>query len=377
MLDLKSDLFGVSIVFRILAVTFYRPECQDESRKDKSGHKGNSGGAPPPPPPPGGNGPPDSDDDPDHTDSDEDIHPRSVSNSVRRESHTPKPATFGQTRYTSVDHTFNKQETFNYDPRPQSHREILRAAFQQFEDLIIYQLLGTTASEPAAANLRKNLLQSIPNPEFYYGDNNDYVKYDEWVRSLVHWLALAGLVGPATRWSDSKNDWVLTSIDIQRTNVIGTLVKGDAAIWFADCVEAIPERFNRDNPYRGQMTFMEVISGLYRRFIHDASLTHVAEKLKDVRYTVSGSVKGVFSAMIRYAKCMPSPPDPYSFKQQLLLKLPESMADDMTSIHYVTAESSLVNEIIQAALACKRGFNAKKYYLRLKEENNRAQLAIL
>ncbi|KAF9256273.1 hypothetical protein L218DRAFT_1007521, partial [Marasmius fiardii PR-910] len=55
-----------------------RPERRDESRKDKSGHKGNSGGAPPPPPPPGGNGPPDSDDDPDRTDSDEDIHPRSA-----------------------------------------------------------------------------------------------------------------------------------------------------------------------------------------------------------------------------------------------------------------------------------------------------------
>ncbi|KAL0058215.1 hypothetical protein AAF712_015111, partial [Marasmius tenuissimus] len=67
------------------------------------------------------------------------------------------------------------------------------------------------------------------------------------------------------------------------------------------------------------------------------------------------------------------PPDPYSFKQQLLLKLPESMVDDMTDIPYVTAEVSSVNDIMQAALACERSFNAKKYYQRLKEENKRAR----
>ncbi|KAJ8089002.1 hypothetical protein PM082_014249 [Marasmius tenuissimus] len=49
------------------------------------------------------------------------------------------------------------------------------------------------------------------------------------------------------------------------------------------------------------------------------------------------------------------------------------MVDDMTDIHYVTAEASSVNDIMQAALACERSFNAKKYYQLLKEENKRAR----
>ncbi|KAF9257390.1 hypothetical protein L218DRAFT_1006255 [Marasmius fiardii PR-910] len=336
------------------------------------------GGGDPPSNPPGGGGgggPPSDGGDPERTDS-EDGNPRRHINRSDNRSDSAReqgPSNFGQTRYTSADTTFSEKEIFTYNPTPLTQVEILRAAFQRFEDLIVFQLLGTSSDNLTASNLRKTLLQSIPKPEFYYGNNNDYVAFDEWVRSLVRWLALAGLCGPERRWSESRGDWILTSIDIQRTNIIGTLVKGDAAIWFNDYVEAIPLNFDRNNPTQGRMSFMEVVSGIYRRFIHDASLTHVAEKLKDVRYTASGGIKGVFSAMVRYAKCMPSPPDVYSFKQQLMLKLPETMADDMTGIHGVTAEASSVNDLMQAALACERSFVAKKYYQKLKEENKRAK----
>ncbi|KAJ8085284.1 hypothetical protein PM082_004079 [Marasmius tenuissimus] len=353
-----------------------------EPRKDRNPL--NMGGGPPGPP-----GPPDGGDsngehtesDPDRTDSEDDDeypdgnHPGRRGKQFKRfasslEAHLP--TVFGQTRYTSADATFSAKEVFVYDPKPRAEAELLRAAFQRFEDLIIYQLLGAKVSEKTTSGLRKNLLQSIPKPDFYHGDNNDYVTFDEWVRSLVRWLALAGLVGPERRWSKSLNDWVLTSIDLQRTNIVGTLLKGSGAIWFSDYVEATPDSFDRSAPYLARMSFMEVISGLYRRFIHDASLSHVGEKLKDVRYSASGGVKGVFSAMVRYAKCMPSPPDPYTFKQQLLLKLPESMSDDMTSIHGVSAKASTVDVIMQAALTCERGLNAKKYLSRLKEGNKRA-----
>ncbi|KAF9261853.1 hypothetical protein L218DRAFT_945630 [Marasmius fiardii PR-910] len=156
-------------------------------------------------------------------------------------------------------------------------------------------------------------------------------------------------------------------------NVVGTLLKGNAGMWFNDYVEAIPDNFNQFDTLKGRKSFMEVISGLYRRFIHNASLTHVAEKIEDVHYTTSGRIKGIFSAMVHFAKCMPSPPDPYTFKKKLFLKVPDAMASDMTDIHGVTAELSTVDEIIQAALAMEHRFTLRKYFQKLKEENKHAK----
>ncbi|KAF9257884.1 hypothetical protein L218DRAFT_948823 [Marasmius fiardii PR-910] len=305
----------------------------NNSGRENSQPLGSGGGGPPggPPGPPDGNGPPDSgsDFDIDRTNSDDESEDSISHPSQFKRSETPRsrlqPAIFGQTRFSSSPgDTFNEKERFVYNPTPLSDVEILRAAFRCFEDLINYQLIGRPYHDSTAANLRKTLLQSIPKPEFYYGD-------------------------------------------------IGTLLKGDAGVWFNDYVEAVPDNFDQFDTMKGRKSFMEVISGLYRRFIHDASLTHVAEKMEDVRYTASGGIKGVFSAMIRFAKCMPSPPDPYTFKKKLFLKVPDSMASDMTDIHGVTAESSTVDEIMQAALAVEHRFTSRKYFQKLKEENKCAK----
>ncbi|KAF9257670.1 hypothetical protein L218DRAFT_948989 [Marasmius fiardii PR-910] len=282
----------------------------NESRKEYNGRKGTrhnspnnnphapSGGGPPDGGPPGGGGPPSDDgNDPDETDS---------------------------------DITFSEKATFVYDPTPLTEAE---------------------ASDTATSNLRKNVLQSIPKPGFYYGDNNDYLAFDTWIRSVIRRLPLASLCGPELRWSTSRNTWVLTSVDMQHTNVLGTLLKEDAATYFTDEVERIPSFFDRNNPLQGQKTFMEVVSGLYQRFIHDASLTYVTKQLDNVRYTIFGGIKNVFSSMVNFAKCMPSPPDLYTFKRKLIWKVPQSMRDQLLDIHGITAESSTVNEIIQAILA--------------------------
>ncbi|KAF9252455.1 hypothetical protein L218DRAFT_1010434 [Marasmius fiardii PR-910] len=70
---------------------------------------------------------------------------------------------------------------------------------------------------------------------------------------------------------------------------------------------------------------------------------------------------------------MPSPPDVYTFKRRLFLLVPENMAQDMTEIHRVTAESSSVNDIMQAALSCERSNDAEKYYQRVRESAKSAK----
>ncbi|KAF9257901.1 hypothetical protein L218DRAFT_1005672 [Marasmius fiardii PR-910] len=357
----------------------------NESRKEYNGRKGTrhnspnnnshapSGGGPPDGGPPGGGGPPSDDgNDPDETDSGEEMNQFTNRNNRRSGTSERSQTIFGQTRYSSADITFSEKETFVYDPTPLTEAEVLRAAFRQFEDLITFQLFPK-ASDMATSNLRKNVLQSIPKPGFYYGDNNDYLAFDMWIRSIIRWLALAGLCGPELRWSTSRNTWVLTSVDMQRTNVLGTLLKEDAATYFTDKVERIPSSFDRNNPLQGRKTFMEVVSGLYQRFIHDTSLTYVTEQLDDVRYTISGGIKNVFSSMVNFAKCMPNPPDSYTFKRKLIWKVPQSMRDQLLDIHGITAESSTVNEIIQAILACERSMTSKKYYSRIQDDLKRSR----
>ncbi|KAK7444298.1 hypothetical protein VKT23_015310 [Stygiomarasmius scandens] len=321
-------------------------------------------------------GPPDSDpssSDEGPTDSEsstEDNEPKSKTNSNKNQTAQPKPTVFGETRYSSADRTFSAQEEFTYDPTPKSEEEVLRAAFRTFEDLIVFHLYGKP--NKGNGNIQKTIIQSIPKPEFYHGEN-DFVIFDAWIRGIVRWLNVADQCGPEFRWSKSKGTNVLTSVDIQRTNTIAAFLRGAARQWFTDVVERIPDEFDRNNPLAGRMTFMQVVSGLYRRFIHEASLTMVAEKFDSVYYSQPKGIKGVFSSLTRYAKCMPSPPDSYTFKKRLFLLVPESMANDMTRIHKVTAESSTVNEIMQAALACERSSDADKYYQKAREALKRAR----
>ncbi|KAF5343197.1 hypothetical protein D9758_016930 [Tetrapyrgos nigripes] len=150
----------------------------------------------------------------------------------------PKPAVFGRTRYSSVDRTFNERETFSYDPTPRTEEEVMRACFRSIEELIIKQLHGPPIG--GNTNVQKTILQSIPKPDKYTGEGNDFVAFDTWVRDLVRWFNIADLCGPEVRYSYSRKQYVLTPVDIQRTNATGSFLKGPAHQWFLDDVEHIP-----------------------------------------------------------------------------------------------------------------------------------------
>jgi len=242
---------------------------------------------------------------------------------------------------------------------------VLRAAFRTFERLIERQLYGPGSSAPN--NAQKTVIQNIPRPGFYYGEQ-DFLVFDGWTRDLVRWLNVANLCGEEVRWSKTHNSYVLTAVDMFRKNTLVSFLRGDARDWFVDVIESAFKN-DKDEP----VTFMQVVSGLYRRFIHESSLSLVVERYDDVRYSASKGAKGMFSKLTRYAKSMPSPPDLYSFKKKLMLLLPENMEADMRNIHRVTAESSSVNEIMHAALACEKSHKAGRYYQRAREELKRAK----
>jgi len=270
------------------------------------------------------------------------------------------PAAFGQQRYRSEDQNYDTKEVFAYDPTARTEEEILRASFQRYEQMITFYLHGPATNLNNAA--QKALLSNIGRPPKYNG-KGDYVVFDEWISSVIQWMNVADQCGPQTRWSKSKNAHILTSVDMTRTNTLGTLLEKDALFWFREEVQRIPDGFSANaDPMAYRWTFMQVINGLYRRFVHEASIATVADRFYEVQYSNEKGIKGVFSELKRYASCMPSPPDLYTFKRRIFEIIPEAMCEDLTKVHRVTAETSNVNAIMQAALECERGDKAHSYY---------------
>ncbi|KAK1236509.1 hypothetical protein PQX77_000243, partial [Marasmius sp. AFHP31] len=105
-------------------------------------------------------------------------------------------------RFTSVDPALTERKKWVYDPTPQSEDEMLKAAFKPIEELINAYLF----CKPLRGNVgvQKTLIQSLPKPPSYYGDD-DMTFFFDWVRTLVRWLNAADLCGRDVRWSSSRN----------------------------------------------------------------------------------------------------------------------------------------------------------------------------
>ncbi|KAL0566101.1 hypothetical protein V5O48_015915 [Marasmius crinis-equi] len=125
-----------------------------------NGNRGAPGG------PPGGGGPPSDPDDP-YFDNDDDFELESERGDTRDQRKG--------VCYTSVDPTLTNKKTWNHDPTPLSEDEMMKATFKILEDLIVLQLY----CEPVAnsSTVQKTLLQSLPRPSEYFGDD-DYTIFE-------------------------------------------------------------------------------------------------------------------------------------------------------------------------------------------------------
>ncbi|KAJ3990755.1 hypothetical protein F5050DRAFT_1813512 [Lentinula boryana] len=265
---------------------------------------------------------------------------------------------------TTVPDKFNPRslagigETYSYEPKMVSEEECLDEILRVYIDLVNYHLLMKPAT--GNNNAQKTILQNIPRPEFYYGDE-DIMRFDAWARTLIRWLNVADQCGPESRFSQSRQQWVITAVDIQRVNTLSSFLRGEAREWYNEIVEQIPSTFGMDyDTLTGHPTFTQVLCGLFKNFIHEASLTTVADRFYGVEYSNTKGIKGSFNELTRLARCMPNPPDIYSFKRQLFIITPPAMSREMTRT--VTAERSSVNEIMEAAIKWEKGNGAYIYY---------------
>ncbi|KAJ3729930.1 hypothetical protein DFJ43DRAFT_1082870 [Lentinula guzmanii] len=229
-------------------------------------------------------------------------------------------------RYQSEDPTATIAETYNYDPRPRSEEKVLRASFYRYEQQIMFYLHGPPLNQNSAA--QKAILQNVPKPSKWNGES-DYTRFDEWILGMIQWMNIADQCGPPTRFSQTRGAHVLTSVDLIRTNTLGSYLEGNALRWFRDEVQKVPDGFHTSHspdPLLYRWTFMQVVNGLYQQFIHEASISQVADKFNEVIYNRKDGAKVMFSELKRWAVCMPILPDLYTFKRRILLLVPPRCA---------------------------------------------------
>lgn len=209
----------------------------------------------------------------------------------------------------------------------------------------------------------KTIVQNTPKPGKYGGSTN-YAVFDDWIVGFIQWLNIVDNCGPAMRWSHSRQMHVLTSADIVRVNTLGAFLEGEALRWFRATVQHVPSGFQVEttDPLSTRWSFMQVVNGLYQRFIHEASISEMSDKFYQIKYIPSKGVQSMFEELERWATCMPTPPDIYTFKKQIMLLVPSDICNDMTKIKGVTAESSTVDDVVKAAIACEKSNCANRYY---------------
>ncbi|KAL0569951.1 hypothetical protein V5O48_012009 [Marasmius crinis-equi] len=116
---------------------------------------------------------------------------------------------------------------------------------------------------------------------------------------------------------------------------------------------------------------MQVVAGMYRRFIHEASINKSADKWEEIHYTRSSGAEGLFEEMKKCALSMPTPPDMYRFRKRLFTLLPMSMIDDMSKYHGINPVKSTLQDIMVAATALEQGERAREYALEAKKRLDR------
>ncbi|KAF9255495.1 hypothetical protein L218DRAFT_1081822 [Marasmius fiardii PR-910] len=307
---------------------------------------------------PDGNGPPDDPGDPNSGPPSEDSD--DGTGTEREGDRLVSEARIVATRQSTVEPTLSGKCEWVYDPTPQSEEEMMKAAFKPIET-VIKTYLHHRPLKGNAANIQKTLIQLLPKPGIYCGKDNLTI-FDRWVQGLVRWLSISNLCGREICWSHTLQSDILTSMDIQRVNTVPMFLSDSALQWFHDVVEQILDEVDSADPPKGWWTFLQVIVGLYRCFIHEALLTKVIDQYEAVSYSKSRSVQGLFNTLKNFAKCLPTPPDAYTFRKRLFLLLPEYIVDTMTTVHKITAERSSLTDIMETAISLEQGEVAHEYY---------------
>jgi len=179
----------------------------------------------------------------------------------------------------------------------------------------------------------------LPTPDQYGGESN-IETFDIWLQMILRWMKLSGYAGE--------------DVDDARVSIVAMFLTGKAHVWFNDNVESVTRRIRR-------WSFKDVVTGLYDRFIHDASIQDATTKFYEVTYNPATGVMGYYHDLERYALRMIHPPDSYTFKTQLMMGLPAAIESAVLDIG-VSAETSTTTTIVNKARQFEESHRVHKMY---------------
>jgi hypothetical protein len=189
------------------------------------------------------------------------------------------------------------------------------------------------------ASAIKSGASRLPTPDCYSGEE-DIEKFDAWLQGLLRWLKLSLFAGP--------------ELERERIALTGLFLKDKASAWYNDNVEGVSRQ-------QHVWTFHGVITSLYDRFIHEATIQDATSKYNDLTFKADNGVMGFYYDLERYSKRMVQAPDPYSFRTRFMFGLPRSISNEVLAKGY-TAEKSSLDSIVTAARDVEEAMKVQKRY---------------
>ena len=107
--------------------------------------------------------------------------------------------------------------------------------------------------------------------------------------------------------------------------------------------------------------------GLYDRFIHQGALRSASDTFQSAMYIPEEGVMAFYHRMMWYAARMVRPPDRYTFKRQLIMRLPKDIFDYLLSKE-VSAEYSTMESILHHARRAEENVHHMVHWLDAQRE---------
>ena len=163
-----------------------------------------------------------------------------------------------------------------------------------------------------------------PKPKKYVGED-DINKFDEWLVQLLAYFRIFKITGLRTN-----------TTCVQYT---GLYLSKLAQQWYSQEVHALTRHIRH-------WTFEDLIFGLFRRFIHEASAQNAAIQYNRTKYSADKGVLAFYNELTRRVDCMVEPPDSYLFRRKYLGGLPQTIVKMVLEARGISAEHSSIEEIL-------------------------------
>ena len=115
-------------------------------------------------------------------------------------------------------------------------------------------------------------------------------------------------------------------------------------------------------------SFEDLICGLFKRFVHEASAQNATDQYDQSRYDVEKAALAFCNDLRCRAYWIIQPPDSYSFKRKYICGLPHSLVKSIFEACRISAEHSTIEEILEEVQCMETA--QKAISLLMKHSNN-------